>query len=567
MTSRCELAKVSVRLVLLWLVPTVAVASDIPLKRDPQDYLILGMRTVRVFSLAMEPPGCNLGVNCAPTAQRRGGCGFLHAKSASLAGGQAVANMVCGSDSFFQVFSNSPGACAGPNCASIAHPGPSSDCTEPFSTPLIADLDGDQIPSCDANCVVDTGDIAAACGVALPLPACDLGRPVLADEGGDCSVGDVLPGNGRCDLGAGTYGAVRVRKGGHVVFDPGTTVICSLNVRTAARVTSAGPATILVPGGGSVKFNNSVDLAADCGMLRIVSERGLIKFGRFGDYTVDACTISGRLQLGHGNNLRGHLVGDLIASDISNDGRCCPAPVVTTTTSTSTTTSSSTTTSTIPGGTTTTTSTSTTTSTIPGGTTTTTSTSTSTTSTSTTTSTIPGGTTTTSSPSTSLATTTTSSSTTTTTVPDGFTRTPGFYKNHPAITQQILSAAHGLSVCGHTITDVDVDHAHSALEGLCIAVQGDQRAQLARHLITAALTRAAGGATFADLAACDAVCRNASASAADLAACIDETDAFNNSGDSIPAPFDPPGAASPGPCMAAFETACTVLTPSTCGTP
>src|SRR5438552_14454300 len=48
------------------LVPTLVLAADIPPSRDPQTYLVLGMQRTTVNSLSLEPPGCNVGVNCAP---------------------------------------------------------------------------------------------------------------------------------------------------------------------------------------------------------------------------------------------------------------------------------------------------------------------------------------------------------------------------------------------------------------------------------------------------------------------------------------------------------------------
>src|SRR2546427_809578 len=175
---------------LLVLIPSLALATTMPLKRDPGAYLIIGMHAARVSNLGMEPPGCNVGVNCAPLAlSSRGGCGFLHSKGAKIPQpGQFAGNQACGPGSFYEVFRNAP-----------------------------------------------------------------------------------------CDLPAGTYGAVRVAKGARLFFAAGTTVVCSLNGRTASRITSLGPATILVPGSGSVRFNNSVDLGSDCGVLHIVAESGQIK--------------------------------------------------------------------------------------------------------------------------------------------------------------------------------------------------------------------------------------------------------------------------------------------------
>ncbi len=469
-----------------------------------------------------------------------------------------VANQVCGTGSFFQILSNLP-TCADPTCAAIEHAGSSPDCTEPFTPPILGDLDGDGVPSCDTSCATDLDDVALACGVTLPFPDCDPSIPIVAPQNADCSIGDVVPGNAACDLGAGVYGSVRVLRGARINFAAGTTVICSLQARSAARVRSVGPATILIPGAGSVQFNNSEDVGSECGMLRIVAERGTMWLGRYGDFTLDACTIGGRLRLGHGNNLRGHFVGNAIASDVGNNGECCPSTTTTTTTSTTSSTGSSTTTTSTSSPTS-----STSPESIPSSTTTSApkaSTTTAPTGSSTTTSGPRASTTITSSSTTTLA------STTTTTLAALFTRTPGFYKNHPDITQHILSSVGGFSICGHAITDVGVNDGHSALEALCINIRGDQRLQLVRQLLTAALNMAAGGATFPNFAACNSVCQDPLASTTQLSDCIDQTDTYNQSGDGVAAPFEPPGPAAPGLCGAAFETPCTVLTPATCAQP
>jgi hypothetical protein len=88
-----------------------------------------------------------------------------------------------------------------------------------------------------------------------------------------------------------------------------------------------------------------------------------------------------------------------------------------------------------------------------------------------------------------------------------------------------------------------------------------------RQLLAAALNMAAGSPTFTQSTACDAICQLPSATTAQLSGCIESADAFNNSGDVTPAPFDPPGPADPTPCEAAFATDCTVLAPSACAVP
>src|SRR5947208_3035015 len=83
----------------------------------------------------------------------------------------------------------------------------------------------------------DLDDIALACGVTLPFAPCDPGHPtVLVTAGHDCSVDDIVPGNGRCDLAAGTYGAIRIENHGELVFASGTTTICSLTARLFVKV-------------------------------------------------------------------------------------------------------------------------------------------------------------------------------------------------------------------------------------------------------------------------------------------------------------------------------------------
>src|SRR5439155_20951092 len=125
--------------------------------------------------------------------------------------------------SFFEVFNNQTGACD-LDCSMIADPGSASDCSEPFLPPILADLDGDGQTSCNSSCVADTGDIAKACGVTLPFPPCNPLLPVVVEENQDCSAGDTKPGNNRCDLAPGIYGAVAVRRGGRHVLGSGTNV-------------------------------------------------------------------------------------------------------------------------------------------------------------------------------------------------------------------------------------------------------------------------------------------------------------------------------------------------------
>jgi len=124
--------------------------------------------------------------------------------------------------------------------------------------------------------------------------------------------------------------------------------------------------------------------------------------------------------------------------------------------------------------------------------------------------------------------------------------------------------AGGLTVCGHLITNVQVRDPQSAIEGLCVKIRGNQRLQLMRQLLTAALNMAAGGANFSQYGGCDATCQNSTASTTDLASCIDQVDSYNQSGDAVTSPWDPPGPADPGTCQSCFESSCTLLSPMGC---
>ena len=61
--------------------------------------------------------------------------------------------------------------------------------TSPDPLPILGDADGDGTPSCriqDGACVIDTGDLAAACGFPVPFPACDPGKAVKVTPESDC---------------------------------------------------------------------------------------------------------------------------------------------------------------------------------------------------------------------------------------------------------------------------------------------------------------------------------------------------------------------------------------------
>jgi hypothetical protein len=140
-------------------------------------------------------------------------------------------------------------------------------------------------------------------------------------------------------------------------------------------------------------------------------------------------------------------------------------------------------------------------------------------------------------------------------------RTPGFWGTHacpcegtatgePAphnfcektgalnYTQTVIDAAGGcIEICGEIISNTCVDSADSAVEAMCVNVDGVPARQLARQLTAAALncivsgggatcTGVSIGAVFTD---CQLVCEsNGTSGTRTIQQCIDAIDAFNN---------------------------------------
>jgi hypothetical protein len=149
-----------------------------------------------------------------------------------------------------------------------------------------------------------------------------------------------------------------------------------------------------------------------------------------------------------------------------------------------------------------------------------------------------------------------------------FCRTPGFWGTHAAvdsekacsqdITGAVLAAAGGsISICGETIDDTDVDSADSAVEALCVRVQGQITRQLARQLTAARLNcivSGEAGGPCNDISvndvfdACNTACVAGEVSAtvgSEEINCIDALDCFNNGGS-----FDSAtGVCSTGTCV------------------
>jgi hypothetical protein len=166
--------------------------------------------------------------------------------------------------------------------------------------------------------------------------------------------------------------------------------------------------------------------------------------------------------------------------------------------------------------------------------------------------------------------------------PLGICRTAGFWGTHGGtektgknaainITQAVIDFAvqnsGPLQICGEKIINTAVNDAASALEAVCVAVQGDQRLQLARQLTAASLNcsvsgffNCAGSALFQDVFNfCNTTCTG-STSAAEISACTNALDCLNNGGTLLAGGFCKTGTCSDNP-----NAACNAGDLSNCG--
>ncbi|MDT8408140.1 MAG: hypothetical protein RQ741_00945 [Wenzhouxiangellaceae bacterium] len=122
-------------------------------------------------------------------------------------------------------------------------------------------------------------------------------------------------------------------------------------------------------------------------------------------------------------------------------------------------------------------------------------------------------------------------------------RTPGFWGTHAGtekrrssnLTQTVIDAGGPLQICGQTIDNTEVGNMSSAVEAMCVSIEGFQQRQLARQLTAMALNCivSGGGADCAGTSVSDlftganAACE---ADAEDLSGYIARVDCFNNGG-------------------------------------
>ncbi|MCW5889560.1 MAG: hypothetical protein KIT14_03315 [bacterium] len=307
----------------LSLVPAWAMAQ--PLRTDLNSYFIFAMRSVSLKNMDVLSP-CNTGVNCKQPATNSG-CGVaIHENSFYADNSQIAADVTrwpkAGAN-IYQLFSN---FLVSPQNVSIRQPGPGPNGENPLSLPILGDLDGDGVPSCQTvgqQCVPDFGDIEAFCGLPKPFPACAPAKTVLVQPGKDCiGAPDSIPGNGQCDLPPDTYGNLNVNNGASISFDGGTYQFCGVNIGKNTNSTAKSAATLNI--GGNVSVNNGSTFGAQCGDFTVnAAGGGSVAFGRNASVTMFLCAPQRNVSLGHNNDLLGRFVGDVVNADSNNRGRCC----------------------------------------------------------------------------------------------------------------------------------------------------------------------------------------------------------------------------------------------------
>jgi hypothetical protein len=294
-----------------------------PLRRDLPAYFIFALRNADLKNMSVLGP-CNVGVDCAQPSTNSS-CGVVDQENVLYADGSQIAGDLVrfskGGANVFQVFRNKGAALDG---VTIRDPGSNPDGTNPLSPlPILGDLDGDGNPSCSANCAVDAGDLAVACGFPSPFPPCSPGTPVHAVAGSDCvGAPDAVPGNGRCDLAPGSYGDLTVANAAAIDLTGGQYSFCNVNVGKGTTTTTSAAATLDVT--GDVHINNDARVGQQCGDLVLNAQgNGGFTFGRNSAIVGKFCAPERTMALGHDNDLTGQFVGDIVRADSNDRGHCC----------------------------------------------------------------------------------------------------------------------------------------------------------------------------------------------------------------------------------------------------
>ena len=321
----------SVHALLIFVIAGGTVATNAfagpPLSRDLSSFVVFGLRNVGLKNVSVLG-ACNTGVDCAQP-NPNSSCGVANHENAHYGEGSQIAvdraKFNRPGAEVWQLFSN--------EVTTLANVTVNLPPIEPLAPlPILGDRDGDGQASCSiatGQCVVDPGDLAAACGFPAPLPACDPANEVLVLAGSDCVSGtDVDPGNGRCDLAPGAYGKVSVQTSGKLTLTGGAYVMCSLAVGQTAEVRAATTATIDVSGDVGIGNDASFGPAPgqDCGRISVrASGPGSVTFGRQVKVNGFFCGPERLLRLGHDNDLTGRFFGDVVDADDNNRMFCCAA--------------------------------------------------------------------------------------------------------------------------------------------------------------------------------------------------------------------------------------------------
>ena len=305
-------------------VASVPAFAQTPLSRNLNSYIFFGLRNVGLKNIDVLG-ACNTGVNCA-LPNPNSSCGVANHENAHYAEGSQIAvdraKFNRPGATVWQLFSN--------EVTTLANVTVGSPPVQPLTLPILGDVDGDGTPSCSiatGQCVVDAGDLYAACGFPTPFPACNVANEVLVLAGVDCVRGpDTTPGNGRCDLAPGAYGSVSLQTGGKLTLAGGAYAFCALLVGQSAEVIADATATIDVT--GDVRINNDASFGPspgqDCGRITVrAAGPGAVTFGRQVKVNGYFCAPERTVRLGHDNDLTGRFFGDVVDSNDNNRAFCC----------------------------------------------------------------------------------------------------------------------------------------------------------------------------------------------------------------------------------------------------
>lgn len=307
-------------------------ADHIPIRRVPADYHILAQSAATLKDYRLLSEGCNVGTNRCAVSSGDGvnGSGIVFADMTQIVGDRLVVGGV-NPGTMYQAFCNDCSL----DRSTIRHPGNPGDPNFPaegFVCPILAD---GAVDTFIAACNELAGD-----DFPVTFEMNDMDVTVLAG-GSDCQFActgpvcppsfDPNPGNGVCDLPAGTYGDVAVRNDAKIHFLGGVYDLASYQNGKRVTMSFGGQTTLNVAETAEMRFGDEVIVVAGCGTLRVNFEGGRsrdfgVSFGKDGLITLDLCAPFGFIRLGNSNFIGGHIFGNTISSDLGNQGFCCEQP-------------------------------------------------------------------------------------------------------------------------------------------------------------------------------------------------------------------------------------------------